>query len=60
MLSDIGPDNIALLSFRKFIMTEADIVRLLQNAEFVEMTPDGSIADGIHLDWQQVLYWATN
>jgi hypothetical protein len=50
MLSDIDPDNIALLSFRRFIMTEADIVRLLQNAEFVEMTPDESIADGIHVD----------
>jgi hypothetical protein len=36
MRSEIGLNNIALLSFGKFKMAETHINRILQNAEFVE------------------------
>ena len=36
MRSEIGFNNIALLSFGKFKMAETHINRILQNAEFVE------------------------
>ena len=36
MRSEIGLDNIALLSFGKFKMVEIHINRILQNAEFAE------------------------
>jgi len=52
MRSEIGLENIALLSFGKFKMTEAYIARLLQNAEFVEIPPDESIVEGINVDRQ--------
>ena len=52
MHTEIGLDNIALLSFGKFKMV--DISRLLQNEEFVEIPPDESIVEGINVDRQQV------
>ena len=54
MGSEIGLNNIALLSFGIFKMVDADVPRLLQNAEFVEIPPDKSIVEGINVNRQQV------
>jgi hypothetical protein len=54
MGSEIGLNNIALLSFGIFKMVDADITRLLQNAKFVEIPPDKSIVEGINVNRQQV------
>ena len=54
MGSEIGLNNIALLSFGIFKMVDADIPRLLQNAKFVEIPPDKSIVEGINVNRQQV------
>ena len=41
--TEIGLDNIALLSFGKFKKVKADIARLKQTTEFVEIPPEKSI-----------------
>lgn len=43
MCSEIGLDIIALLSFGKFKKVKADIARLKQTTEFVEIPPEKSI-----------------
>jgi len=54
MRSKIGLDNITLLWCGKFKMVEADIIRLQQNANLVEIPPDESIVEGIKVDRQLV------
>lgn len=54
MRSKIGLDNIALLWCGKFKIVEADIIRLLQNANLVEIPPEESIVKGIKVDRQLV------
>ena len=54
MRSKIGLDNIALLWCGKFKIVEADIIRLLQNANLVEIPPEESIVEGIKVDRQLV------